>query len=838
MSCLRTLCLIVYTSQAAAALLPVSFNPPGGLLKAPALLMLTNPNPSGAIFYTLNASDPRDVFGAVSTNALLFEPPAAAVPARSFPLSVHRPMIVTARVKSGANWSPASSAAFSVDQDFSKLLFTEVLFHAPPNPTNPALGNIEFLELKNTGTVAIDLSGLELRNLRTTTPRGLYHTFPQGTQIAAGTFLVLSWSRDAFESYYPEVMLDALFNGPASRLDHEGAEVVLRSSEGAVAAGMRWNTHAPWPVVPDDHGYFHGQPGFTLVRTNFDATVDPRDFRSWTPSAGRLGSPRADDPPIYRPPIRISELLTRPSAAHKDTVELFNPTSEAVDLSGWWLSDQRNSPYRFQLPAGTVIPPMGFSVFSEGDFNVGSNAFSFDGSGERCYVFSSDTNGVLTGYSDGLMYAGSERDTSFGRHRASTGESFIMPGTALTFGAANAPPAPKALIITEILYAPNDSQPGFIELHNPSDAPLLLNGWSFGDSPATEFTQSFFFPSNTAVAAGGYLLLVDSDAVAFRILYNVPNDTPIFSYVSGFSANMDGGKMLRLYRAATGGSPHVVIDEVPYENHAPWPVEAAGGGASLERLGNTPFGFDAWHWRANPEPTPGRANRTNLPPQVWAGGARTNLVLRTITICGDIADDRWPGTTLTSWWSQVSGPAALTLESNTPASINVAFPVAGEYALRLTATDGVFTTMDETIVHVHPRSFELWRGNYFTVAELQDVHVSGASADPDGDGLPNVDEYFFATSPKLSDASNPVRAAVASQSLELSWVQRAEVPDVAVAVEMAHRISGPWFAAPGLFQGTTTPGPAPGTLAVRHSPLFAPGTNTQLFLRLSRTLSP
>ena len=205
---------------------------------------------------------------------------------------------------------------------------------------------------------------------------------------------------------------------------------------------------------------------------------------------------------------------------------MFNPSSEAVDLSGWWLSDQRNSPYRFKLPPGTVIPALGFRVFSESDFNVGSNAFSFDGSGERCYLFSGNTNGVLTGYSDGLQYAGSERDTSFGRYPASTGESFIMPGTALSFDADNSPSVAKPLIISEILYAPEDAGSSFIELHNPSEVPLLLNGWSFGDSPPTEFTQTFFFPSNTVIAAGGYLLLVNGDPAAFHAAHHIPTHTP------------------------------------------------------------------------------------------------------------------------------------------------------------------------------------------------------------------------------------------------------------------------------------------------------------------------
>jgi hypothetical protein len=159
-----------------AALMPVTFDPAGGTIQSPALVLLTNHNSTGVIFYTTDGSDPRDVFGGVVPTARIYEPPTANTPALTFPLSINRPMIVTARVKSGTNWSDAAVAAFSVDQDFSKLLFTEILFHSPPTPTNFDLGPLEFVELKNTGSKTLDLSGLELRNLITTRTRGLHHT--------------------------------------------------------------------------------------------------------------------------------------------------------------------------------------------------------------------------------------------------------------------------------------------------------------------------------------------------------------------------------------------------------------------------------------------------------------------------------------------------------------------------------------------------------------------------------------------------------------------------------------------------------------------------------------
>jgi hypothetical protein len=822
-----------------AALMPVTFDPAGGTIQSPALVLLTNHNSTGVIFYTTDGSDPRDVFGGVVPTARIYEPPTANTPALTFPLSINRPMIVTARVKSGTNWSDAAVAAFSVDQDFSKLLFTEILFHSPPTPTNFDLGPLEFVELKNTGSKTLDLSGLELRNLITTRTRGLHHTFPTGSVVGAGQFMIIAITNAIFEAYYPGVPLAGCFNGPERGLNHEREELALRATNGAVAALARWNTHAPWQVAADDHGYFKGEAGFSLVRTNLDLAIDPRDFRTWNASAARFGSPGADDPPAYRPPIKINELLTRPGSEDKDTVELFNPTAAPVDLTGWWLSDQRNWPFRFKMPAGTIIPAQGFKVFTEDDFNAGTNGFSFDGSGERCYIFSADTNGLLTGYSDGLQYAGSERDVSFGRHTSSTGEKFIIPESARTFGSNNAGPAARLLIISEVLYSADTTNANFIELHNTSNLPLpLLDGWAIGDSQAVEFSQLVYFPTNTILPANGHLLIISGDTNAFRTNYNVPNDVPIFAFFLPSFRDFDGGKMLRIYRTAPGGGSPIVMDEMPYQSHTPWPVEAAGGGASIERLGDTPFGFDPINWRANPQPTPGRANRANLPPQVWAGGARTVFVNRPTTIAGIVCDDLWPATTLTSWWTQISGPAPVIFTSNALANVTATFIEAGQYTLRLTATDGAFTSTNDIFVEALLRGFDLWRGTNFTTAELSNTSISGSSADPDSDGLSNADEYFFATNPKLADSPHRLQVEVTNQWVKVSWTERAEVPDISVALELAYSINGPWFGASGLFERTTSPGTIPGTIQVICLSRLPINAEASQFARLSRTLLP
>ncbi len=45
-----------------------------------------------------------------------------------------------------------------------------------------------------------------------------------------------------------------------------------------------------------------------------------------------------------------------------DFIELYNLTTEAVDISGYYLSDSKSNPGKWKVPAGTSIAPNGFLI--------------------------------------------------------------------------------------------------------------------------------------------------------------------------------------------------------------------------------------------------------------------------------------------------------------------------------------------------------------------------------------------------------------------------------------------------------------------------------------------
>ena len=152
----------------------------------------------------------------------------------------------------------------------------------------------------------------------------------------------------------------------------------------------------------------------TLYSTNRTTSLDRASFGPQTlnVSQGRLpdGGTNLVFFPTNRPtpaasnflPITnvvVNELLTHTDPPLEDAVEFANPTAQPVDISHWWLSNNRDDPMRYRISAGTVIPAGGFKVFYEYQFNPNDLGFTYNSyePGE-VVLFSGDAAGTLTGY--------------------------------------------------------------------------------------------------------------------------------------------------------------------------------------------------------------------------------------------------------------------------------------------------------------------------------------------------------------------------------------------------------------------------------------------------------
>src|SRR5688572_20698958 len=134
---------------------------------------------------------------------------------------------------------------------------------------------------------------------------------------------------------------------------------------------------------------------------------------------------------------------------------------------------------------------------------------------------------------------------------------------------ALAPGAPAAgVVVNEVFYnAPDDvDDVQWVELHNASDRPADLGGWTLDDG------KLYTFPPNTPLGANGYLV-VALNPDRFTHFYQAPAAGPFKR------ALKRGGEKIELKDAAGK-----LVDLARYKDSAPWPVSADGYSASLERI--------------------------------------------------------------------------------------------------------------------------------------------------------------------------------------------------------------------------------------------------------------
>jgi hypothetical protein len=92
----------------------------------------------------------------------------------------------------------------------------------------------------------------------------------------------------------------------------------------------------------------------------------------------------------------------------------------------------------------------------------------------------------------------------------------------------------------------------------------------------------------------------------------------------------------------------------------------------------------------------------NQAPIVSAGADQTLTLPSGASLSGTVSDDGLPTGTLTRTWTRVSGTGTVTFSAPSAATTNASFSTAGTYVLRLTASDGALSAMDDVTVTVAP----------------------------------------------------------------------------------------------------------------------------------------
>ena len=198
-----------------------------------------------------------------------------------------------------------------------KLRITEIMYQ--PSASGGG-SDYEFIELHNAGPNPLDLSGVRFTN-------GLDYTFPQGTTLAGGAYIVVADKRGPFLSRYPAAaaaLAPGEYNGS---LDNSGETIALTLPAPWDVHILRFRYEPSW--------FSAASGGGRSIVINSVESTSAKDWgarTSWRASQSINGSPGALDPggAASSTSSRLSNLSVRTSMAASQTLIV------GVVVSGGW----------------------------------------------------------------------------------------------------------------------------------------------------------------------------------------------------------------------------------------------------------------------------------------------------------------------------------------------------------------------------------------------------------------------------------------------------------------------------------------------------------------------
>lgn len=378
---------------------------------------------------------------------------------------------------------------------------------------------------------------------------------------------------------------------------------------------------AGWPLP--SHGLGTSLEAFESTVLEADAWYQPDRWRSSQTVHGTPGMP-PDSPSS----LVLNEVLAGPDEAtgNVDAVELYNRGSEAIDISGWYLSDTIIRWDKYRFPEGTIVAPGGYLVLDASQLSPGptpnAQRISLDGVlGGELLLVSTDETGDVVKIHDALRYEPHQRFSwgrfqggnqaaipmvpSLGRRNERQAISSLVISEFMDHGM---PPAPDAIAIDPQLTATDLS---FVELFNWTTEPVPLAGWRLAGDLSYALDDALSLPSRSGV------LLVSFDpvleplrAAAFRMQFELPADTPLRGPWI-MPSDDESFQSVRLEQreavtsSATITSQWFLRDLAHWSTTSPWPSTVRSG-TTFQRIDYQAPGLDSDSWLSMPA-TPGTA---------------------------------------------------------------------------------------------------------------------------------------------------------------------------------------------------------------------------------------
>lgn len=437
------------------------------------------------------------------------------------------------------------------------VVINEIMYHAGSGSP------LEYIEIVNNTFDSSQAYTVDLSNWLIEIDGGaVSFRLPVPTRLEVGDFLVVTNNQTLLTSTYPAATF--VREAPSLSLGDGGGRIRLFTPNGDEIDDVTYSNVAPWPAVAAGNG-----PSVELI----SPTRKNNEGENWV-GGFPIGSPGQQNS-VFDPnqgPDLSMDSHTPLAPSSSDTIFF---RVKVTDDSGISLVRLFYDPEGDMTFAQQAMLPIGGNFYETG--------LSF-ASGTLVRYYFEATDNASAPRSDRSPDAAPTET-----HHVFVSDAHVPPG---------------AVVINELMYHDADGTRDleFIELRNTTGAPIDISLWQLDDEGGGRFT----LPDASVIAAGDFLV-VASELADLVDVYGA-NPKFIGSYSANFNLSNGGGKIRLIDRN------EIEIDEVEYEDDAPWPQLADGDGHSLELIVGAVDRTrpDSWVSSLNLGGTPGAANSLAL----------------------------------------------------------------------------------------------------------------------------------------------------------------------------------------------------------------------------------
>ncbi|MDW7740330.1 MAG: lamin tail domain-containing protein, partial [Bacillota bacterium] len=446
---------------------------------------------------------------------------------------------------------------------------------------------------------------------------------PGNTAISLDGYWITDDSADPYKWPFPAVEI-----GPQEYLVIFASNKDRRNPDGKLHANFTLSATSSTLILVDPEASVIDTVTTTDMLSNVSYGRVEENPSEWayfldaTPGAANSEEPFeqvTDMPRLEEKPVLINEFITsnRTSLPDEDGdlsdwIEIYNPNDFPVNMERYWLSDKIDNPYKWRFPAVTIEPGEFLVIFASGKNRSNPEGiylhtnFSLNDRDDTL-ILSTPEGAVI----EEIEIRNMERDVSYGRDpdnpdrwlyftRPTPGEPNYTQG----FEHFSGSPVPN-LIISEAMaenvttIADEDGEySDWIEIYNPGDFAVNLNGFGLSDSADEPYRWKF---PEVTIEPGEYLLVfasgkdrADTDSAYLHTNFKIQatGETLVLYHPSGIMLDSMHTGMLSP-DMSVGRSPENRSNRYFFETPAPGAVNVSSvySGYSLPPVISHPGGF-------------------------------------------------------------------------------------------------------------------------------------------------------------------------------------------------------------------------------------------------------